>query len=77
MAPAGSSSSGSEPISLEHLVQYLATTGQTQEDLNQTLRTFSTKETREVILASKLPSGQDPLEILDAQNNTLGYLYIL
>ncbi|KAI6145726.1 hypothetical protein EDD17DRAFT_1790871 [Pisolithus thermaeus] len=35
------------------------------------------KEVREVVLASMLPEGQDPLTILDIQANTLGILYIL
>ncbi|KAJ3573813.1 hypothetical protein NP233_g2184 [Leucocoprinus birnbaumii] len=46
------------------------------KQLNDSLRSIPT-DTREVILASTLSSGQDPLGILDVRTNTLGVLYIL
>jgi COP9 signalosome complex subunit 3 len=44
--------------------------------LNDYLRSIPA-DTREVILASTLPSGQDPLNVLDVRANTLGVVYIL
>jgi len=45
-------------------------------ELNKYLRGIP-NDTREIILASTLSSGQDPLGILDVKVNTLGVLYIL
>ena len=52
------------------------TTSQDDVKLNTYLKDFS-KDVREVIFASLLSSGQDPLVLLDVRNNTLGYLYLL
>ena len=45
--------------------------------LAQTLKTCSTRDLREIALASLLDDQRDPLDILDPANNTLGYLYLL
>ena len=46
--------------------------------LNESLKNIGgTPDMRELLLASMLSSGQDPLELLHIQDNTLGYLYIL
>jgi COP9 signalosome complex subunit 3 len=52
------------------------TSSNSARQLNDFLRNIPT-DTREVILASTLSSGQDPLTILDVRVNTLGVLYIL
>ena len=61
---------------LEHLVQFLLTTQNPQAVL-QRLKTISKADSREQLIAGVLPSGQDPLDILDPEAQTLGYLYIL
>ncbi|EKM56836.1 uncharacterized protein PHACADRAFT_254170 [Phanerochaete carnosa HHB-10118-sp] len=66
-----------QPKTLDELVQYLTTTTGSAATVNGTLKTFGTKETRDTLLASTLGSGQDPLEVLSPETNTLGYLYIL
>ena len=62
---------------LDDLLQYLTTTTDGPAAVNNTLKNFGTKETRDALLASTLGGGQDPLEILSPETNTLGYLYIL
>ncbi|GJE86770.1 hypothetical protein PsYK624_028520 [Phanerochaete sordida] len=62
---------------LDELLHYLTGANTTPVSVNNALRSFGTKETREALLASTLGSGQDPLEILSPEANTLGYLYIL
>ncbi|KAI6142682.1 hypothetical protein BKA82DRAFT_738486 [Pisolithus tinctorius] len=63
-------------ISLMNVIT-LITTATSPPHLSQYLKNFAPKEVREVVLASMLPEGQDPLAILDIQANTLGNLYIL
>lgn len=53
------------------------TTAVSPSQLHQQLKTFAPREVRDVILASLLPDGQDPLSVLDIQANTLGILHIL
>jgi hypothetical protein len=62
--------------SLDAILHQITTSNNTVT-LNQTIRTALPKESREMILAGPLASGQDPLSILDIQVNTLGVLYIL
>lgn len=45
--------------------------------LNQHLESFEAPNIRDVILGSTLSSGQDPLSVLDFNNNTLGVLHIV
>ncbi|KAJ8583470.1 hypothetical protein M405DRAFT_937200 [Rhizopogon salebrosus TDB-379] len=45
--------------------------------LNQYLRSCASREVREALLSSILPGSQDPLNLLNARNHTLGILYIL
>ncbi|KAH0578339.1 hypothetical protein H2248_003953 [Termitomyces sp. 'cryptogamus'] len=47
------------------------------QTLHHILRTNLSKDSRDTILASLLPSGQDPLTVLDMRENTLGVLWIL
>lgn len=63
-------------ISLHNVIAAI-TTATSPSQLNHNLKTFAPKEVREVIFASFLPDGQDPLSVLDIQANTLGILYIL
>ncbi|KAG6328184.1 hypothetical protein ID866_10905 [Astraeus odoratus] len=64
-------------ISLHNVITAI-TTAASSTLLNQNLKTFTpSKEIREVIFASFLPDGHDPLTVLDIQANTLGILYIL
>ena len=77
IATASSSQHGYTNInSLDALVDEITNTTN-MGTLSQHLRNFAVKEVREMILASPLASGQDPLGVLDARANTLGYLYIL
>ncbi|KAH8115983.1 hypothetical protein DFH11DRAFT_1876551 [Phellopilus nigrolimitatus] len=71
-----STASGSSQVSLDSVLGEITTT-QDDVQLNNVLRNYATKETREMIYASFLAGGQDPLSVLDVQNNTLGYLYLL
>ncbi|KAF5366187.1 hypothetical protein D9758_005676 [Tetrapyrgos nigripes] len=68
--------SSSHDNSLDTIVHHV-TTATDLYALAHHLRTAINKDVREVILASTLSSGQDPLQILDLSNNTLGVLYIL
>jgi hypothetical protein len=68
--------SSNDSQSLDGIVQQITTTTNFNT-LLQTLRTALPKEARDVILASSLSSGQDPLSVLDVRENTLGVLYIL
>ncbi|KAF7302354.1 PCI domain-containing protein [Mycena chlorophos] len=63
-------------MSLDRILQEITTTTNVAA-LNQTLKNSLPKESRDTILSSALASGQDPLSILDARQNTLGALYIL
>ncbi|KAI6001510.1 hypothetical protein EDC04DRAFT_2871942 [Pisolithus marmoratus] len=65
-----------DDISLMNVITAI-TTATSAPHLSQYLKNFAPKEVREVVLASMLPEGQDPLTILDIQANTLGILYIL
>ncbi len=53
------------------------TTATNIHQLNKHLRTFTQSESREMILASCMSGGQDPLLVLDVHRHTLGYLYLL
>lgn len=53
------------------------TTANNPNALNHTLRNTLPKDSRELILAGPLSSGQDPLQVLDMRINTLGALYIM
>lgn len=61
---------------LEDLVNFLLTEKDPSAK-NSLLKNFATKETRDVLLASRLSNGEDPLNVLSVEENTLGYLYIL
>jgi len=63
------------PASLDQLIQFLISEQETSQ-IQQTLKNFM-KDVREPILASLLPTGQDPLDLLDPATHTLGFLYIL
>ncbi|KAL4073439.1 hypothetical protein J3A83DRAFT_4357502 [Scleroderma citrinum] len=63
-------------ISLHNVIAAIMT-AVSPSQLNQNLKTFAPKEVRDIIFASFLPDGQDPLSVLDIQANTLGILYIL
>ncbi|KAF5349126.1 hypothetical protein D9756_009493 [Leucocoprinus leucothites] len=62
-------------LDLDTLIAQI-TSSNNPRQLNDFLRNIP-NDTREVILASTLSSGQDPLGILDVRANTLGVLYIL
>ncbi|THU98591.1 hypothetical protein K435DRAFT_838017 [Dendrothele bispora CBS 962.96] len=68
MASAGPSS--------DDIIQAITTTSNINA-LAQNLRAVLPKDVREILLASPLSSGQDPLGVLHLSNNTLGVLYIL
>ncbi|KAI0310282.1 hypothetical protein OF83DRAFT_1070772 [Amylostereum chailletii] len=59
------------------LAQIVGTGPPGLEALNKTLRGFSNKDVREVILSSLTSNGEDPLSLLDVVEHTLGVLYIL
>jgi len=63
-------------ISVDDLVQAITSTTNINVLANN-LRSGAHKDVREVLLASALSTGQDPLDILHPSNNTLGVLYIL
>ncbi|KAG8216616.1 hypothetical protein J3R82DRAFT_6804, partial [Butyriboletus roseoflavus] len=63
-------------VSLVNVITAI-TTAVSPSQLNQQLKAFAPKEVRDVILASLLSDGQDPLSVLDIQANTLGILHIL
>ena len=75
-APTPPTSSTEYNISLINVITAI-TTADSPSQLNHQLKTFAPKEVRDVILASLLPDGQDPLSVLDIQANTLGILHIL
>lgn len=76
------SASGSTPAvipndAMEAIIQEIIGTPNPGQ-LQPKLKDFKpNKETRDQILAGMLPSGEDPLSLLDPAANTLGYLYIL
>ncbi len=76
MNAAGPSQNTGGPTSLDDVLQQL-TTSTNINSLHHYLKSFAPKESRDIILASTLSSGQDPLSVLDPQRNTLGFLYIL
>ncbi|CDO75711.1 hypothetical protein BN946_scf184493.g9 [Trametes cinnabarina] len=75
MNTAGTSQTGGH-ASLDDVLNQITTTS-SSSSLNQYLKSFAPKESRDTILASTLSSGQDPLSVLDPRSNTLGFLYIL
>ncbi|EIW56333.1 uncharacterized protein TRAVEDRAFT_127525 [Trametes versicolor FP-101664 SS1] len=76
MNAAGSSQTTGGFASLDDVLHQL-TTSTNLNNLHHYLKSFAPKESRDIILASTLSSGQDPLSVLDPQRNTLGYLYII
>ena len=72
--PSASQSQGAQnvPQSIEQLMQLLLS-DHVPSQLNQTLKNVA----KEPVLLSLLPGGQDPLDLLQPQTNTLGCLYIL
>ncbi|KAI5117842.1 hypothetical protein M0805_008114 [Coniferiporia weirii] len=68
--------SGSSQLSIDAILSEI-TSSQDDGQLNQSLKNFGSKEIRELLYASLLGDGQDPLSVLDVHNNTLGYLYLL
>ncbi|KAF9240427.1 hypothetical protein BU15DRAFT_45833 [Melanogaster broomeanus] len=77
LAQAQAPSSTSEGNASLSSVIFAITTAISPSQLNHQLKNFAPKDVREVILASLLPDGQDPLAVLDIQANTLGILYII
>lgn len=69
------SGSGSSQVSLDAVLSEI-TTSQDDKNLNTFLKDYG-REMRDLLFASLLSSGQDPLSVLDVQVNTLGYLYLL
>lgn len=69
------SGSGSSQVSLDAVLSEI-TTSQDDKSLNAFLKDYG-REMRDLLYASLLSSGQDPLSVLDIQVNTLGYLYLL
>lgn len=61
---------------LEELFNALTGT-RTQPQKQEVLKNFAHKETRDALLAGRLPDDADPLDRLSLEDNTLGYLYIL
>ena len=62
--------------SLEDVVT-AATTVNDAGTLALALKAFLKRDVAEPTLASMLPNDQDPLALLNPQENTLGYLFIL
>ncbi|KAG9311535.1 hypothetical protein JVU11DRAFT_7739 [Chiua virens] len=75
-APTPSSSVVDTNVSLAHVITAI-TSAASPLQLNQQLKSFAPKEVRNMILASLLPDGRDPLSLLDIQADTLGILHIL
>ena len=75
-APTPPAGPESNHVSLVNVIAAI-TTAVWPSQLNQYLKTFAPKEVRDLILASALPDGRDPLSVLDIQANTLGILHIL
>ncbi|KAI0673253.1 hypothetical protein C8Q78DRAFT_970329 [Trametes maxima] len=76
MSIAGTSQTTSGLASLDDVLNQI-TTSSSATSLNHYLKSFAPKESRDTILASIQPNGQDPLTVLDPSRNTLGVLYIL
>ncbi len=62
-------------LDLDTLIAHITSTNSPRQ-LNDFLKNIP-NETREVLLASTYSSGQDPLNILNVRNNSLGILYML
>ncbi|OAX35853.1 hypothetical protein K503DRAFT_773077 [Rhizopogon vinicolor AM-OR11-026] len=77
--PASSSTVAGQSSNDASLASIVATITSTSNPfhLNQYLRNCASREIREALLSSILPGSQDPLNLLNARNNTLGMLYIL
>lgn len=58
---------------IDRVVQFLLST----EKKATAIQTELSALKRDVMLTNTLESGEDPLAVLDPENNTLGYLYIL
>lgn len=74
--PSAAASSTQANISLDRVLTEITSTSNIHT-LNQALRSFAPKDVRESVLSSLLPGGQDPLNSLDIQRDTLGVLFIL
>ncbi|KAH6905387.1 hypothetical protein BKA70DRAFT_1373169 [Coprinopsis sp. MPI-PUGE-AT-0042] len=74
MAP---SSSSNDPFHIMDGILQAVTSAQDAVHIANYLKNLSPKELRETALASPLSSGQDPLTMLHATQNTLAVLYIL
>ncbi|KIJ35265.1 hypothetical protein M422DRAFT_76337 [Sphaerobolus stellatus SS14] len=62
---------------LSNLLKTHVTSSTSNRTLSNLLKTHVKSEIGETILASTLGGGQDPLTVLDAYANTLGFLYIM
>ena len=71
-----SSSSMASAVDLESIIADI-TTSTSSQLLLPSLLSFAKHDVGETILASFLPGGLDPLTVLDAHVNTLGYLFVL
>ncbi|KZT32261.1 hypothetical protein SISSUDRAFT_1028642 [Sistotremastrum suecicum HHB10207 ss-3] len=69
--------SSKDTISLNNVITYLTTENAEPTNIVGYLRSVASKDVGETILASLLAGGQDPLDILNPVQNTLGYLFIL
>ncbi|KAH9946478.1 hypothetical protein B0H21DRAFT_417091 [Amylocystis lapponica] len=74
--PSGSSTANDGLASLDSLLAHI-TTSDNPSTLNSLLKSCAPKDVRDTILASTLADGGDPLTVLDAERNTIGFLYIL
>ena len=61
---------------LEDLMNFLVTEKE-QAAKSNALKHFANKDTRDELLSGQLSTGEDPLDVLTFEDNTLGCLYIL
>ncbi len=66
-------------MNLNNLEEVIAASTTTSDHgkLATALRTFMKRDVAESILASTLPNEVDPFTVLNPNENTLGYLYVL
>jgi COP9 signalosome complex subunit 3 len=66
-------------MSLNNLEEVISASTTTNDHgkLAAALRTFMKRDGAESILASNLPPDVDPFTVLNPNENTLGYLYVL
>ncbi|KAK0191017.1 hypothetical protein F5146DRAFT_1046758 [Armillaria mellea] len=65
-----------EIASMDNIFHHITTSNNVMA-LNVTIKNSLPKDARDLILSGSLSSGQDPLHMLDARENSLGMLYIL